>query len=237
MPIRAITFDFWSTLFRDANSEPRQQIRIDALARAAGVSTEKASSALQPVWSEFYRSHIEDQRTLTPQDAARIAGANLGAVIEEPVLSQLAEVFATAILVHSPEPIENALEAVRAAAEVRPAGLISDTGVSPGSSLRQLLDRHHFTPFFRSMTYSDEVGVSKPRSPMFETAARSLGVAPDELLHIGDLERTDIAGAKGVGARAVLFAGEHPESLNHTQADYVFTAWSDFIKRLPALLA
>ena len=209
---------------------------------------EKASSALEVVWSEFARSHLEEQRTLTPRDAVKLGGANLDAVIEEPILSQLAEVFATAILVHSPEPIENALEAVRAATEVRPVGLISDTGVSPGSSLRRLLDRHHFTPFFRSMTYSDEVGVSKPRRPMFETAARSLGVAPHELLHIGDLERTDIAGAKGVGARAVLFAGEHhgggflpsshrPESLNHTQADYVFSAWSDFIKRLPALLA
>ena len=186
--VRAITFDFWNTLFRDLNSAPRQQIRVDALAQAIGVSPEAASGALDLVWAEFARSHREDQRTLTPADAVRMAGVNLGVTIEGPLLSELTEIFATAILVHSPEPICNALEAVRAAAEVLPVGLISDTGVSPANSLRRLLDRHDFTPFFRSMVFSDEVGVSKPQAPMFETAARDLAVTTQELLHIGDLE-------------------------------------------------
>lgn len=235
--VRAITFDFWNTLFRDLNSAQRQQSRVDALAQAVGVSPEAASGALDLVWAEVARSHREDQRTLTPADAVRIAGVNLGVTIEGPLLSELTEVFATAILIHSPEPIDNALEAVRAAAELLPVGLISDTGVSPASSLRQLLDRHDFTPSFSSMVFSDEVGVSKPQAPMFETAARDLAVTPQELLHIGDLEHTDIAGAKNVGARAALFVAENQASGDHTQADHVLASWNEFVTLLPRLLS
>ena len=236
MGVRAITFDFWNTLFRDANSEPRQRLRVDALASSAGVSQEEASRALKAVWAEFARSHIEEQRTLTPNDAVRLAGASLGVVVEEPAFSRLAEVFATAILVHSPEPIENALKAVRAAAEFLPVGLISDTGVSPGDSLRRLLARHDFTPSFSAMTYSDEIGVSKPKAPMFQASARELGVAPDELFHIGDLERTDIIGAKGVGARAGLFLSGRDGKPDSTRADCIFATWKEFMEQLPALL-
>ena len=34
MSIRAITFDFWFTLFREANGKPRQRTRAEALSRA-----------------------------------------------------------------------------------------------------------------------------------------------------------------------------------------------------------
>ena len=46
MPVRAVTFDFWCTLFRDANGEARQQIRIDAFADATGVAKDEAAEAL-----------------------------------------------------------------------------------------------------------------------------------------------------------------------------------------------
>ena len=110
MPIRAITFDFWNTLFRDANGEPRQQIRIDALARATRRSRQETAGALELVWQEFGRSHREDQRTLTPQDAVRLACEHLKAEVEEPLRRELCEVFAKAILLQSPEPIDGALE-------------------------------------------------------------------------------------------------------------------------------
>ena len=235
MSIRGVTFDFWGTLFRDANSEPRQQIRIDAFSNATGASREATVQALEAVWAEFSRYHIEQERTLAPEDAVRIACETAGVVIAPAVVRELAGVFGAAILSYPPVPIEGALEAVRAAARRWPVGIVSDTGVSPGSSLRELLDRHGFTPLFTAMAFSDEVGVAKPQSLMFETAARGLGVAPADLLHIGDLERTDIKGAKRVGARAALFAGANDRDLGHTQADYTFVSWAEFLDALPDL--
>jgi len=236
MPVRAVTFDFWCTLFRDANSEARQQIRIDAFAAATGAAADEANEALKVAWAEFDRVHREEQRTLRPEDAVHIAADVLGVVVAPSVVTELADVFATAILVHSAEPVEGALDAVRAAAARRPVGVVSDTGVSPGRSLRQLLDRHDFTRSLRSLIFSDEVGVSKPQAPMFESSARDLSVEPQELLHIGDLEYSDVAGAKACGAKAALFAGVNAGHANETRADYVFHSWREFLDALPKLL-
>jgi len=236
MPVRAVTFDFWSTLFRDANGDARHQIRVDAFADATSVSKEEAADALKVAWAEFDRVHRGEQRTLLPEDGVRIAAETLGIIVEAPVAADLARVFATAILAHGPDPIAGALEAVEAAAAHVPVGLISDTGVSPGDSLRRLLDRHGFTEWFTAMTFSDEVGVSKPQAPMFERAARDLSVEPHELLHIGDLEATDVAGAQACGAKAALFAGVNTRHADNTRADYVFHSWPEFIEALPGVL-
>jgi len=107
--------------------------------------------------------------------------------------------------------------------------------LSPGSSLRTLLERNGFLPYFQSVIFSDEVGVSKPHALMFETCARGLGVDARDLLHIGDLEMTDVAGAKAIGAQAALFAGDNARHLEGTTADYVFMKWGEFIEALPGL--
>ena len=156
--------------------------------------------------------------------------------IELSIACELTTLFATAILAYPPQPIEGALEAVRAAAQRGPVGLISDTGVSPGSSLRHLMSRFGFARYFSTLTFSDEVGVSKPQRPMFEITAQRLGVDPADLFHIGDLDHTDIAGAKGVGAKAALFTGDNTSSLgNHHHADYIFRSWREFLETLPSI--
>lgn len=233
--IRAITFDFWRTLFRDANSAKRQHLRVSAFAQATGVRESDVAAAMQQVWKEFARCHREEQRTLYPEDAVRLTAEALGVSLSPEQACHMAEVFATAILVHPPEPIDQALDAVRAAAELRPVGLICDSGVSPGRSLRHLLERHGFLEYMKVLVFSDVVSVSKPQRPMFEAAARGLNVGLNQLLHIGDLEHTDIVGAKAVGAQAALFVGDNDTYLGQTTADHTFETWRQFIQCLPRL--
>ncbi|MFA6241233.1 MAG: HAD family hydrolase [Candidatus Hydrogenedentales bacterium] len=236
MAIRAITFDFWRTLFHEARDpELRRLIRIRAVCEATGAAPELARAALRTSEQEFMHHHISHQRTLGPEDAVRIVMRELGVDLAADVRKHLAEVFATAILAYPPIPIEGALDAVIAAAARGPVGVISDSGLSPGSSLRALLERNGFLPHFGSVLFSDEVGVSKPHARMFDTSARELGVAVSELLHIGDLEGTDVAGAKAVGARAALFVGDNSRHLENTTADFVFTTWGEFVEALPGL--
>ena len=236
MAVKAITFDFWSTLFRDANGPPRQRLRIDGFSETTGVPVEKTAAVLKTVWTEFERAHREEQRTLRPENAVQIAARELGITVEPDDERHLAKVFSEAILTHSAVPIEGALEAVRAAAARVPVGLVSDTGVSLGYCLRTLMDRQGFSSSFGAMAFSDEVGVSKPQAAMFEAAADGLGVATQDLLHIGDLEATDILGAQALGAKAALFAGANDVHRRDTQADYVFDTWDEFIERLPAIV-
>ena len=232
MPIRAITFDFWRTLFRDARSAERKQARIEALVRETGISETQAVEAMKPVMNEYMRVHIHEQRTLLPSDAVPLLEARLGVRFTPEAVARLSAAFGTAILDHPPEPIDAAIDAVRAAASRFPVGLISDTGISPGSSLEVLLERHGFLPHFKTLVYSDVMGVAKPRAEMFHAAAEGLGVRPDELLHIGDLEPTDIRGAIAVGGTAALFAGDNTRFIGTTTAHHTFVHWNEFIERL-----
>lgn len=236
MSIRAITFDFWQTLFMEGgHQEARKALRIEAFCSATGVSEEAGAAAHKAATDEFFRTHVEEQRNLGPMDGVHLMAASCGVTVPSDTAAALAETFAESILHHPPVPIDGALEAVQAAAARGPVALVCDSGMSPGSSLRVLLDRHGFTPHFQALVFSDEVGVSKPQAAMFETAARGMGVAPDETMHIGDLEPTDIAGALGIGAQAALFAGANPKYLAATKAHHTFTHWHEFLRLLPAL--
>ena len=235
MPIRAITFDFWRTLYRDPRNDERKRLRVDALVAETGVLRDDAEAAMEEVHRRFLRTHISDQRTLQPVDALPMLEEHLSIRIDSAMGSKLAEAFATAILDCPPMPIDGALEAVAAAAERFPAGLISDTGISPGSSLQKLLKSHGFLDHLRALTFSDVVGVSKPKPAMYERAAQALGVRPEELFHLGDLEPTDIRGALDIGATAGLFGGDNTRFVGATEAHYTFTSWSAFVEQLPGI--
>ncbi len=71
---------------------------------------------------------------------------------------------------------------------------------------------------------------------MYEAAAAGLGCRADELLHIGDLEPTDIVGAHGVGARAGLFAGDNTRFAESTSAHHTFHSWREYADQIEALL-
>lgn len=236
MPIRAITFDFWRTLFREANEQPRQLLRAEAFATRTGAVIEEVVDALDHAAEVFLQNHIAQKATLTPRDAVRIVAERVRVEVPADAELELADLFATAILRYPPEPIDGAIEAVQAAAALLPVGIISDAGLSPGSVLRVLLDRHAFTPHLKALTFSSDVGVAKPHARMFETAATALGVDPSELLHIGDLEFTDIVGAAAVNATPVLFAGDNRRYYEKTTAPHRFKNWPGFIQALPKIL-
>ncbi len=58
-----------------------------------------------------------------------------------------------------------------------------------------------------------------PARRSFRAALDALGVAPHEALHVGDIERTDVAGALGVGMRAVRL--DAVRDSGPTAAEYV----------------
>jgi putative hydrolase of the HAD superfamily len=236
-PIRAITFDFWRTLFyASSRSKERKAERLRVLSGYLGLPEEQIAPALKHVSTEFQRVHIYEQRTPHPSTAAPMIGEQLGRAFTAGECAAITDAITNAFLVHPPEPIPGALDAVRAAAKLVPVGLISDTGLTPGSRLRTLLEREGFAPHFTSLSFSDEIGVAKPQPAMFHHAAHGLGVAVQELLHIGDLEPTDVAGAINVGAFPALFAGDNTRYVAGTRARRVFGNWQEFIDALGALV-
>ena len=65
----------------------------------------------------------------------------------------------------------------------------------------------------------DHGGVEKPDARLFEIALREAGCEPHELLHVGDWLESDVVGALGVGAQAVLLSrsGSSPAAVDVTE--------------------
>lgn len=57
--------------------------------------------------------------------------------------------------------------------------------------------------FFESVFLSAEIGTEKPHPDAFQTVGAELGVAPGEILHVGDSRRADFEGAQAAGWAAL----------------------------------
>lgn len=66
---------------------------------------------------------------------------------------------------------------------------------------------------------SEEVNYLKPRPEPFLALAERMGLAPEEILYVGNNPRYDVGGAKGVGMKTALL-GRHAD---HGGADFIFT--------------
>jgi len=101
-------------------------------------------------------------------------------------------------------------------------GIISDTSLTPGRVLRDFLKRDGLLDCFTALTFSDETGFPKPDPRMFENTLVGLGARPAEAVHVGDMPRTDIAGAGAMGMATIRCAGvvDHPEP---PHADFVIS--------------
>ena len=99
--------------------------------------------------------------------------------------------------------------------------LICDTGFTPGRIIRVLLERVGLLRHLEVCIFSDEVGVPKPHRRMFEAALEPLEAKPHEAVHVGDLRRTDIAGAHAAGMRAVRLRWHYDDDSDHPDADAV----------------
>ena len=81
--------------------------------------------------------------------------------------------------------------------------------------LRPLLEKLELGRWFEEVYISLEMGWTKPDERIFEAAAHGLGLAGDEILHVGDSLQEDVKGAleSGWQSRHLLrAAGNNPDS-------------------------
>ncbi len=91
-------------------------------------------------------------------------------------------------------------------------GIICDVGLTPSNVLRDYLAAHGVLDLFDHWSFSDEVGCYKPARAIFDHALAGLGgIDPARAAHVGDLRRTDIAGARAMGMTAVRYRGANDD--------------------------
>ena len=234
MSIRFITVDFWQTLYDSSNGEARNAQRKDvlmqAIAAAHGAPDSKLfEDAYAGLWDYFDTHWLGAHRTPTSEEMVGEILRRLEVPLARGEIAPVVQVFEEGILAHPPALLPGVREGLEHLAAQGRVALISDTAFSPGSVLRQLMERDGIAHYFDAFVFSDETGFSKPHPEAFERALRGIGGVAAQAIHIGDIERTDIRGAKGVGMKAILYrSGEHLHKYaeKETAADAVMEDWS-----------
>lgn len=80
--------------------------------------------------------------------------------------------------------------------------LVSNTNFISGSTLRYVLQKEYGV-FFDAMLFSDEEMIAKPSVDLFNKAAKLMGVANQDVLHVGDNLICDVQGASNAGMQTL----------------------------------
>jgi FMN phosphatase YigB (HAD superfamily) len=234
--IEAVTFDFWNTIVRAPAgliNEARRRAIVEVCAECGvEVDAELLAEALGEV-TRSYESSWSVGEHFHPREGAEMLVRSLG--LERTAGERAAEAFLTVARnapVELSAGIRPSLESLQARG-IR-LGIVCDVGFSGGAVLRELLDREGLLRYFSGWAFSDEVGHYKPAPQIFEAALEALGAEPSEAAHVGDLRRTDVAGAAAIGMRTVRYRGLHDDPGEDVwqEADFVL----DSHRELPELI-
>jgi len=208
--LRAITFDYWDTLYTGAVLTERMTLRQTALRRMlADLGREIGDEELKALYhesgKEADRWWRDEHRGYTA--AERIQWILKRLSIERPHdcahLAKCVQAVDDALLAFPPPLLPGAQDALDTIGAKFRLGIISDTGFASGRAQDALLEHDGIRSQFEVTVYSVDIGHAKPRREPFRAALDALGLAPSEVLHIGDNERTDVRGALDMGMRAI----------------------------------
>ena len=162
----------------------------------------------QSTWDAYVAAWQANEQYRAAEAAEAIV-ESLGFQVPAELRGALVEAFVEAgsgADLHLVDHVAGCLQRLKAAG-VR-IGIVCDVGWTASPILREHLDRHGVLDHFDHWSFSDEVGAYKPSAVIFEHALAGLGgVAPEAAAHVGDLRRTDVAGARAMGMTSIRFTG------------------------------
>lgn len=241
MSINTITIDFWNTLvIAGSNGEARQEARVRAVRQLgekynASITEEQVQQARRYADEKFKHDWLEKHRTQTSEELIANMLEYLSLPTEEDELRHLVSVFQNSLDDGPPDIAAGVPEALEELYHIAPLVIVSDTMFSPGKVLRNYLKKKKLFNYFRYFVFSDEIGVSKPHHRTFEKALAITGTPPHESVHIGDIEQTDITGARNMGMKTILYTGVSSSDEDQTTADFVCHNWHEIPNLIQSL--
>ncbi len=188
----AVSFDCFGTLVTAARpAEPWDAVADELAARGVPVPAD---------WEAAYRSShvdVDPLAELSLVDHTQAALASRDVSVDEGVLHE-------ALLAAFDGPVtvrDGAEAAIRAAADRGPVGICSNCSL-PGL-VDRTIERADLPVEFDAVVTSVDCGWRKPHDRAFTAVCERLGVAVDDLVHVGDDPRCD-GGGRTAGATVVL---------------------------------
>ena len=235
--LRALTFDYWDTLYEGGALPERVALRrtaVGALLGAYGRDLpeaqlralyEESGTVAQRWWSEEQRGYTTDDRLRWILERASVTPRKGCAHV-----TAAADAVDNALLMLPPAMLPGAWQMLRTLQRHFKLAIVSDTGFASGRAQDRLLEKDAARRFFTSTVYSMDVGHAKPRPEIFATAVDCLGVPSSEILHIGNDERTDVRGALAAGFRAIRL--DVVRDSGPSEAEFVARSFEDLTEYL-----
>ena len=216
--ITAVTFDLWQTLLID-NRElgtTRGEARLEGVRQAlAGCGEFFDPQRIGDAYWECYRECVKIRESLLDVSFDEQIGIFIESVdtglthrLGPDAIAEISRVYADSFLDYPPPCHADAVQVLRSVRDMGlRIGLISNTGMTPGTTFRTYLANNGLLEFFDTLTFSDEVKMSKPAREIFLMTLRSLDAAPGQTIHVGDSILNDVAGARECGLKTVWITG------------------------------
>lgn len=214
--LKAVAFDLWETLITNSHEQGRRQEarRLEKIAAALRAFGQEADAdhlqrAYRHVWSRCYDLYWSQDIDIPTRTQVVHLLEGLGVhpeALDEGQLHSLEQAYADTVLEIPPSLVPHAAETLQwAKAKGWRTGLISNTGRTPGSVLRPLLDQLRIGHLIDFLLFSNEEGFCKPQKSIFLSLQNGLEAQPGEIVFVGDNLEADVAGAKACGMHAVHF--------------------------------
>ncbi len=208
--IETITFDFWNTLYKPPTKEIVDNTisNMYILLREANYEVSQAGvkDAFWRAWQKAYEGQRESGLEIGPlgqvQELLKILDINL----DEPLFAKFYRAFTDTLLDYPPPLNDHVAETLPVLSKRFKLAVICNTGITPGKGLRKLMAEDDILKYFTVLTFSDELGVAKPKKTIFNHTLNLLKSPSNEAAHIGDDATTDIWGAKNAGMTTIWLA-------------------------------
>ncbi len=229
--IKAMSIDFWETLFDFVDSETMEKVRsrrIERFSELLGVSPEDIEDAYERAILEL---HQWREKTGFEFTIAQLMGRFLRKLNIDNYVDKCCRIFIDTIMEHFPGPTEYAVETINMLKRMGLKLAITSNTIH-GEAERQLLKRHGLYQMFDALVFSCEIGVRKPRRDIFLRTSYLLGVQPPSIVHIGDDPVADMTGALKSGLWAVHYSRKREASdIGHA----CIKGWQELIPTLEQL--
>lgn len=225
--IEAVTFDFWNTICVAGTQEESRDRRVRRLrellaGQGQGLTDERLSEALDEV-GRVFNDHWHANEQFTYVEAIDLLLQLLEVSLDDATMQELTGRFTGERVDSCPELAPNIASTLSRLKErgIR-LGIICDVGLTPSTVLRRHLDSHGLLDLFDHWSFSDEVGCFKPAAAIFQHALTGLHATPGRTVHVGDLVRTDVAGALAASMTSVRYRGVYDDcEANGNDATFV----------------
>lgn len=227
MRIRAISLDLDDTLWPIEPVIVRAEQRLDEWLKTHAPHTAAAFpiAAMRALRERISAEHPHLSHDFTAQRVLSLRAALTSHGYDEAHVTRAFDAYYTAR--NEVELYPDALAALERLAARYPLVSISNGNAD--------LERIGLKRFFRHTISSRALGVAKPAAPIFHAACAELGLAPHEMLHVGDDPELDVAGARAAGLRCVWLK-RHDAYAATPVADLTvrdLTELADWLDRLP----